>query len=112
MGTHILGLIWVGDFTPQIILILLMLICFLLSVVECVRGIVGCWIDPASCSSQCFTTVVQNVVVCTVLFVGMVHVKGPLLLVRKRNPWTGGSGFPLQLSQQSLTISPVPNNHK
>ena len=30
---------------------------------------------------------------------GMVHTKDPLLLIEKNNPCSGGSGFPLSLSE-------------
>ena len=42
---------------------------------------------------------------------GMVHIKGPLLLIEKSSP-CGGSGFPLSLSEWSFTISPTPYNCK
>ena len=34
---------------------------------------------------------------------GMVHIKDPLLLIRKSSP-CGGSGFPLSLTEWSFTI--------
>ena len=34
---------------------------------------------------------------------GMMHIKEPLLLIRKSSP-CGGSGFPLSLSEWSFTI--------
>ena len=40
---------------------------------------------------------------------GMVHTKEPLLLIDKSSP-CGGSGFPLSLSEWSLTICPTPYN--
>ena len=42
---------------------------------------------------------------------GMVHIKEPLLLIRKSSP-CGGSGFPLSLSEWSFTICPTPYNRK
>ena len=43
---------------------------------------------------------------------GMVHIKEPLLLIGKSSPCSGGSGFPLSLSEWSFTISPTPYNRK
>ena len=40
---------------------------------------------------------------------GMVHIKGPLLLIGKSSP-CGGSRFPLSLSEWSFTICPTPYN--
>ena len=34
------------------------------------------------------------------------HIKDPLLLIEKSSPCSGGSGFPLTLSQWSFTICP------
>ena len=42
---------------------------------------------------------------------GMVHIKEPLLLIGKSSP-CGGSGFPLSLSEWSLTICLTPNNRR
>ena len=42
---------------------------------------------------------------------GMVHIKELLLLIRKRN-LSGGSGFPLSLSEWSLTKCLTPYNRK
>ena len=42
---------------------------------------------------------------------GMVHIKEPLLLIGKSS-LCGGSGFPLSLSEWSLTICPTPYNRK
>ena len=42
---------------------------------------------------------------------GMVHIKEPLLLIGKSS-LCGGSGFPLSLSEWSLTISLTPYNRK
>ena len=39
---------------------------------------------------------------------GLVYIKDPLLLVEK----SGGSGFPLSLSERSFTICPTPYNRK
>ena len=38
---------------------------------------------------------------------GMVHIKEPLLLIRKSSPCSVGSGFPLSLSEWSFTINYV-----
>ena len=35
---------------------------------------------------------------------GMVHIKDPLLLIRKGSPCSGGSGFPLSPSEWSFAI--------
>ena len=59
-------------------------------------------------SSQCSTTGVTKVVVCVILSVGLVHIKDPLLLIRKSNPCRGGSKFPLSVSEWSFTISSIP----
>ena len=42
---------------------------------------------------------------------GMVHIKEPLLLIVKSSPYSG-SGFPVSLSEWSITICPMPYNHK
>ena len=42
---------------------------------------------------------------------GMMHIKEPLLLIRKIS-LCGGSGFPLSLSEWSFTICLTPYNHK
>ena len=42
---------------------------------------------------------------------GMVHIKEPLLLIRKNSP-CGGRGFPLSLSEWSFTICPTLYIHK
>ena len=42
---------------------------------------------------------------------GMVHIKEPLLLIRKSSP-CGGNGFPLSLSEWSFTICPTPSLNK
>ena len=41
---------------------------------------------------------------------GMVHIKEPLLLIRKSSPC--GSWFPLSFSEWSFTICPMPYNRK
>ena len=41
---------------------------------------------------------------------GMVHILEPLLLIGKSNPCTGGSGFPLSLSESFFIICPSPYN--
>ena len=43
---------------------------------------------------------------------GMMHIKEPLLLIGKSSPCSGGSGFPLSLSQWSSTICLKPYNRK
>ena len=43
---------------------------------------------------------------------GMEHIKEPLLLIGKSSPCSGGSGFPLSLSEWSFTICPTPYNRK
>ena len=35
---------------------------------------------------------------------GMMHIKEPLLLIGKSSPCSGGSGFPLSLSEWSFTM--------
>ena len=42
---------------------------------------------------------------------GMMHIKEPLLLIRKSSP-CGGSLFPLSLSEWSFTICPTPYNRR
>ena len=42
---------------------------------------------------------------------GMVHIKERLLLIEKSSP-CGGSGFPLSLSEWSVTICLTPYNRK
>ena len=56
-------------------------------------------------------TGVTKAVVCIYPVYGMVHIKEPLLLIRKSSP-CGGSGFPLSLSEWSFTICPTPYNRK
>ena len=41
---------------------------------------------------------------------GMVHIKDPLLLFEKSSPYSGGSGFPLSLSEWSFIKCPTPYN--
>ena len=41
---------------------------------------------------------------------GMVHIKEPLLLIGKSSQCSGGSGFPLLLSEWSFTTGLMPNN--
>ena len=43
---------------------------------------------------------------------GMVHIKEPLLIIVKSSSLCGGSGFPLSLSEWSITICPTPYNRK
>ena len=42
---------------------------------------------------------------------GMMHIKEPLLLIRKSSP-CGGSGFPLSLLEWSFTVCLTPYNRK
>ena len=62
-------------------------------------GPIELFLVPAKCS----TTGVTKTVVCVILCCGMVHIKEPLLLIDKIS-LCGGSGFPLSLSEWSLTI--------
>ena len=41
----------------------------------------------------------------------MVHIKDPLLLIRRSSQCSGSSRFPLSLSEWSFTISPITYNH-
>ena len=41
---------------------------------------------------------------------GMVDIKVPLLLIEKSSPCSEDSGFPLSLTEWSLTIYPMPYN--
>ena len=61
-------------------------------------------LTPYHFSSHCPTIGVTKAVVC-----GMMHVKEPLLLIRKSSP-CGGSGFPLSLSEWSFTICHITVN--
>ena len=38
---------------------------------------------------------------------GMVRIKNPLLLIGKSSACSGGSGFPLSLSEEPFTICPM-----
>ena len=80
-------------------------------------GAMGRRIDPSwwthlaiSRSSQCSTTAVTKAVVCATLS-GVMHIKEPLLLIRKSSP-CGGSRFPLSLSEWSFTICLTTYNRK
>ena len=42
----------------------------------------------------------------------VVHIKYPLLLIGKNSPCSGGSGFPLSLSEWSFAICMTPYNRK
>ena len=69
--------------------------------------------DPLSYSrsSQCPTTSATKDVVCAILSFGMVYIKQTFLLIGKSSPCSGGSGFPLSLSDYSFTIiCPTPYN--
>ena len=57
------------------------------------------------------TTGVTKAVVCCHPVCGMVHIKEPLVLIKKSSP-CGNSGFPLSLSEWSFTICLTPYNHK
>ena len=56
-------------------------------------------VDPLNYfrSSQCSMTGVTKTVVCAVL--SMVHIKDPLLLIKKNSSCSGSSGFLLSLSK-------------
>ena len=80
------------------------------------HGAMGHQIDPSfriislsyfsfQCSSQCNKGCGMCYHVC-----GMVHIKETLLQIKKSNPCSGGSGFPLSLSKWSFTICPTPYN--
>ena len=43
---------------------------------------------------------------------GMVHIKEPLLLIEKSSRSSGGSGFPLSLSEWSFIICTMAYNYK
>ena len=61
-------------------------------------------------SSQCSTTGVTKAGMCYPVC-GMVHINEPLLLIGKSS-LCGSSGFPLSLSEWSLTICLTPYNRK
>ena len=63
-------------------------------------------------SSQCSTTGVTKTVLCAIMSVGMVHRKEPLLLIGKSSPCSGGSWFPLSLSEWFFTLCSTPYNRK
>ena len=44
------------------------------------------------------------------LICGVVHIKDPLLLIKKNSTCSRGSGFPLSLNEWSFTICPTPYN--
>ena len=62
-------------------------------------------------SNQCYTTGFNKCRGMCYHVCGMVHIKEPLLLIGECSP-SGGSGFPLSLSEWSFTISPTPYNSK
>ena len=82
------------------------------------HGAMGRRIDPSwggthwatSRSSQCSTTWCNKGCGMCYPVCGMMHIKEPLLLIRKSSP-CGGSGFPLSLSEWSI-ICPTPYNRK
>ena len=43
---------------------------------------------------------------------GMVHIKEPIMLVRENSTCSGGSGFPLSLSEWSFVICLTPYGRK
>ena len=43
---------------------------------------------------------------------GMIHIKDPLLLIGKSNPWTVGNSFPFLLIRWAVTIYWMLYNHK
>ena len=59
------------------------------------HGAMGRRIDP-SLSYFSFQPGIIKAVVCVILYVGVMHIKEPLLLIGKRSP-CGGSGFPLSI---------------
>ena len=65
-----------------------------------------------SSSSQCSTVGITQAVGMYCLVCEMVHIKDPLLLIRKNNSCSG-SGFPLSLSPSEwfFTLCPTPCNH-
>ena len=67
----------------------------------------GCWIDPSWWTHDwCNKGPGMCYPVC-----GMMHIKEPLLLIRK-NSLCGGSKFPFSLSEWSLFICLTPYNRK
>ena len=73
---------------------------------------IGSLKPPISRSSQCSTTGATKAVhsMCYPVS-GIVHIKEPLLLIGKSSP-CGSSGFPLLLSEWSITICLMPYNCK
>ena len=69
-------------------------------------GPIELFLVPASASRHGLTKAVLCHSIC-----GMVHIKEPLLLSEKSSP-CGGSGFPLSLSEWSVTIFLTPYNCK
>ena len=65
-------------------------------VIVCVCGDVAPWYSRGMCYPVCV----------------MVHMKEPLLLTGKNSSCSGGSRFPLSLSEWSFTICLVPYNRK
>ena len=68
------------------------------------HGAMNCWIDPSwwthwaiSHPSQYFMTCINKDHGMFYPVCGMVHIKEPLLLIRKNSPFSGGSGFHLSL---------------
>ena len=72
------------------------------------HGLMGHWIH----SSQCFTSGATKVMVCASLSVERYIKIEPLLLIKKSSPCSGGSGFPLLLSEWSFTICLTLYNYK
>ena len=60
-----------------------------------------CLCQTSSCSSQCSPTGVTKAVVRVILSITMIHIKEPLLLIRKSS-LCGGSRFPVLISEWSL----------
>ena len=50
-------------------------------------------------------TGVIKVVVCAILYVGVMHIKDPMLLIENSIPFSGGSRFPLSQFECSFTMS-------
>ena len=62
---------------------------------------------PASTQTKCNKGLGMCYAVCR-----MVHIKHPMMIIRKSTPKIGSSGFYLPLTEQSLNICPTPHNQK
>ena len=47
--------------------------------------------------SQCSMTCKTKAMICAILSAGWVHIKYPLLLIKKSSPHSGGSRFPISV---------------